>query len=323
MSLPLELPENLSNSYLSGGLWDESHGTFDGILTGGLNPIELGEVAPIKPTGPSFTLVGPNGSQTQVDGSTTGINLGGQTLQLDGATGLFLPGMPAQAVEPEARADQAYRNEDDIVQSYTGADMRVLLELHDPTGRGKSIRKQLLELTTVTVSTHRVKAPVRACGYINPRGHARGGRTIAGTMILTQFTVDLMFRFLYGEYRDLSKDSRYVKPDQLPPFDLTLMFSDEFGNASYRQILGVEVENDGVIYSTNDMYTEQSISYRAADFTPLLPLDRSSLLRSNATAARAERTPMMVHRGANDKQPTDMQRDDVSSTITYGEEVLI
>ena len=47
--------------------------------------------------------------------------------------------------------------------------------------------KQLLECTTLTVSVHRVKSPVRACGYINPKGFARGGRTIAGTMILTQF----------------------------------------------------------------------------------------------------------------------------------------
>jgi len=43
-------------------------------------------------------------------------------------------------------------------------------------------RKQLVELTTITVSVHRVKSPAVACGYINPKGWARGRRTIAGTL---------------------------------------------------------------------------------------------------------------------------------------------
>ena len=70
---------------------------------------------------------------------------------------------------------------------------------------------------TLTVSVHREKAPARACGYINPKGFARGRRTIAGTLILTQFTVDVLFRFLQAVMpNDLSKDTTYVKPDQIP-----------------------------------------------------------------------------------------------------------
>jgi hypothetical protein len=101
--------------------------------------------------------------------------------------------------------------------------------------------KALVEATTLTVSIHREKAPVRAVSYINPKGYARGRRTIAGTLVMTQFAVDTLFRFLQMlSVHDLSKDTAYVKVDQLPPFNLTLLFSDEYGNASYRRLLGVE-----------------------------------------------------------------------------------
>ena len=172
-----------------------------------------------------------------------------------------------------------------------------MLTLSDPTGQGRDLIKQLVELTTLTVSIHRVKSPARACGYINPRGFARHGRTIAGTIILTQFTLDVLTRFLYSQLStDLSKDSFYVKTDQLPPFDLTLVFCDEYGNSSYRRLLGVDIVDDGTIYSQNDMFTEQTLSYMAADFTPLLPLANRALLTPdpNSVAAAAQKTPMMV-----------------------------
>ncbi len=98
----------------------------------------------------------------------------------------------------------------------------------------------------MTVSIHRVKSPVRACGYIGPKGFARGARTIAGTLILTQFNVDALFRFLQAVLpHDFSKDTTYFKLDQLPPFNATILFSDEYGNASYRRLLGLEFVTDG------------------------------------------------------------------------------
>lgn len=114
---------------------------------------------------------------------------------------------------------------------------------------------------------------MRACGYINPKGFARGRRTIAGTLILTQFTVDVLFRFLQAVLpNDYSKDTTYVKIDQLPTFNLTLLFADEYGNASYRRLLGVDFITDGTVYSIQDLLTEETISYMASDFTPLLPV---------------------------------------------------
>ena len=131
----------------------------------------------------------------------------------------------------------------------------------------------LIEASTLTVSVHREKAPVPACGYINPKGFARGRRTIAGTLILTQFTVDVLFRFLQAVLpNDISKDTTYVKPDQIPPFNATILLADEYGHASYRRLLGIEFITDGTVYSIQDLLTEETISYMASDFTPLMPV---------------------------------------------------
>ena len=150
--------------------------------------------------------------------------------------------------------------------------MRVLLEVVTadlPLNSQIRMSKVLVEASTLTVSIHREKAPVRACGYINPKGFARGRRTIAGTMILTQFSIDVLFRFLQAVLpQDFSSDSTYVKVDQLPPFNVTILFADEYGNASYRRLLGLEFVTDGTVYSIQDLLTEQTLSTMASDFTP-------------------------------------------------------
>lgn len=177
--------------------------------------------------------------------------------------------------------------------SYTGSNLKVLLEV---AGSNKSVRlsKQLVELTTITVSVHRVKSPAVAMGYINAKGWARGRRTIAGTIVLTKFTTDVLYSFLKSEAftNDLSKDSAFVKVDQLPPFNLTLLFGDEFGNASYQRLMGIEFVTSGDVYSIQEMYSEQTISYVAADFTPLLPLTQNSLYNATQsnTVTAAQRT---------------------------------
>ena len=135
------------------------------------------------------------------------------------------------------------------------------------------VNKQLLECTTLSISINRITIPRRALGFINPKGFSNGTRTIAGSMILTQFTTDVLLRFLASTMMaEVSKDTTYTKVDQLPPMNLTLLFCDEYGYASYQRLLGVRFVMDAVVYSTSDMYTEKQITYMANDLTPLMLL---------------------------------------------------
>ena len=96
--------------------------------------------------------------------------------------------------------------------TYTGSDVRVIIELANPGAGAPRFSKQLMEVTTLTVSCHRVKTPAVACGYINPKGFARGRRTIAGTMVLTKFTTEVLMRFLQAGY---TRSCRPVAQQQL------------------------------------------------------------------------------------------------------------
>jgi len=159
--------------------------------------------------------------------------------------------------------------------SFAGSDIQVMLQM--PNSDLPAVK--LIQIVTLTVSVHREKAPVRAIGYINPKAYARGRRTIAGTIILTQSNVDFLYQFLAAiSTQDLSKDTTSYKIDQLPPFNMSILFADEYGRTSYRRLLGVELITDGVVYSSNDMMSEQSLTYVASDFTPLVPLNKTAIL---------------------------------------------
>ena len=222
--------------------------------------------------------------------------------------GGFLAGSSGSSTKPTAAAHpnpvlpvippkSLYTQVSNTGVTYTGSDLTLIIEIAN-TGPQALYTKQLIECTTISISTHREKAPVRALGYINPKGFTRGTRTIAGTMVLTQFTVEVLAEFLQNNaisINDLSKDSTYLKVDQLPPFNITMVFGNEAGYASYRRLLGVQFVTDGIVYSIQDMLSEQTISFMCEDFTPLIKVDTSSLfhlpqLGNPATSTQA--TPM-------------------------------
>ena len=73
-----------------------------------------------------------------------------------------------------------------------------------------------------------------------------------------------------------AKTRTYKHVDQLPPFNLSLLFTNELGFASYQRILGVDFVDDGVVNSIQDMFTERTLVFLAEDFTELMPLTLSS-----------------------------------------------
>jgi len=271
-----------SPSSLTGG---ESLPPPSQILTGGLAaPAPTQEFSSLESSGRSLSpnlLQGISDSQNSAQTPTATLPYISSHDSLASASALGLSQLPSALKDIELAEIEAGNH------VFAGADMRVYLELP-----GKKLR-QLIELTTVTVSVHREKSPARACGYINAKGYARGRRTIAGTIILTQFQADFMLRFL-GQIntKDESKDTQILKVDQLPPFNLYLYFGDEYGSQSYRHILGVDLVTDGTVHSAQDMYSERTISYVASDFTPLLPVEaKSTTAPSDPRLAAVEKTP--------------------------------
>lgn len=170
--------------------------------------------------------------------------------------------------------------------SYSGADIVA-------TFNGKVVG----ELQAITYSVTREKAPVYVMGDPNPKSFSRGKRGIAGSLVFTVFDRDALHQMKTSDnpvYRhglnstqsgnfdasaltavhDLNvtdsdipgKWAEGQKPkysDEIPPFDVTVNFLNEYGQSSQMTIFGVEILNEGMGMSVDDITTEKACTFIA------------------------------------------------------------
>jgi hypothetical protein len=251
---------------------------------------------------------------------------------------------------------------------FSGCDISLVVRLpgyNSADGKEKNPDKvyRLGTLQTLSISTYNSKTPVRALGFKNPIAVARGGRTIAGTMILNQmhshvfdennfgaggwkkFNDDGFLTYGSGDVEyflkrqeDLVKNQetnastlakqglfespeevelflankkkkenilknnstdplkwetapfpgqapvdnektkkqwdyswdtsilgQRMKPSDLPPFDIILLFLNEAGDGGKIILYGVDIVHDSQTLSVEDIYTEVQYQYIARD----------------------------------------------------------
>lgn len=155
------------------------------------------------------------------------------------------------------------------------------------------------ELQSITYSVTREKAPIFTMGNPNPRAFSRGKRGIAGSMVFTVFDRDALKELksstvvhrqgmndsgIYdkegnfipsklilahgGMSADTNrnawiKESRPHYSDEIPPFDITISFLNEYGQSSEMRIYGIEILNEGMGLSIDDITTQKSCSFVA------------------------------------------------------------
>lgn len=126
----------------------------------------------------------------------------------------------------------------------------------------------------ISWSISREKAAVYTMGSANPRSFSRGKRGVAGTLVFQVFDRDVLWQLIqndpdsvvykrasewnsdvYGqptqstnEWWMQSVDVISGKPfyaDEVPPFDITISYVNEYGQQARKEILGVEILNEG------------------------------------------------------------------------------
>lgn len=127
------------------------------------------------------------------------------------------------------------------------------------------------QVTTMTYSTYRETHPVRTLGRINVKGFSKGPRTIAGTIIFTVFEKHIVNQI--KKEVGYIKGIRKLKPCELPPFDIMISFGNEYGKSAKLYIYGIEVVDEGKIFSVEDMFTENTWSYMARDIDLMDDID--------------------------------------------------
>lgn len=165
-----------------------------------------------------------------------------------------------------------------------------------PTFDGKVIG----ELQALTYSVTREKAPVYTMGSADPRSFSRGKRGIAGSLVFQVFDRDVFHQIVKthqyvtaaanvrdvktGELSIVSMDewdalqgdrgfveTQAIYSDQIPPFDITVTMRNEYGQSSSFAILGVEILNEGMGMSIDDITTEKACTFVARGLTPMTP----------------------------------------------------
>lgn len=160
-------------------------------------------------------------------------------------------------------------------------------------------------LSGITWSVTREKAPIYTMGSPNPRSFSRGKRGIAGSLIFTVFDRPALYSMLDAHRDDESlrywtrshnilpgaggqndKRHRGIVPvneqnsnlqsgvpyyaDQIPPFDVTITFANEYGQSAVRSIYGVEILNEGSGASMDDIVIEETMTFVARDLGPMI-----------------------------------------------------
>lgn len=153
------------------------------------------------------------------------------------------------------------------------------------------------ELQAITYSVTREKAPIYVMGDPNPKSFSRGKRGIAGSLVFTVFDRDALHQMKTTDNpvfrnglnstqsdafdRDalvnvadinLTQDQlpgNWATPkapkysDEIPPFDITINFLNEYGQSSKMTLFGVEILNEGMGMSVDDITTEKACTFIA------------------------------------------------------------
>ena len=157
--------------------------------------------------------------------------------------------------------------------SYSGCDMVATLQVSSYSGLKNNVYT-LGSLQTISISTHQDKRPVRSLGNINAKEYTMGQRTIAGSLVFAVFDkhfADQMFKDSLESINqtETQKISTIMLPDELPPFDITISYANEYGHTSRMALYGVRLINEGQVMSINDIYTENTYQFVATALEPL------------------------------------------------------
>lgn len=144
--------------------------------------------------------------------------------------------------------------------SYSGCDITPSITVGDQTFI-------IGNISTLTYSIHRDLAPVRTLGRAYPKSYVAASRTIAGSLIFHVFDTHVLHDIRKAIMTEVEATGLQSSPltDQLPPFDITILFHNEYGDASYMRIYGVQISDEGQTHSVNDIFSENVMQYVARD----------------------------------------------------------
>lgn len=147
--------------------------------------------------------------------------------------------------------------------SFSGCDMICSIEITPTTG--KRITTVLGTLQTLSYSIHQEKIPVRVLGNLNAKDWVFGPRTIAGSLVFAVLNQHWLIDLYEQLYNNAEMKGSHFIADEIPPFSITVSFSNEYGFDSKMVLYGVRLIDEGQSMSINDLYIENTYQFVASN----------------------------------------------------------
>lgn len=147
--------------------------------------------------------------------------------------------------------------------AYSGCDIVCTVDF--PTSTGKSVSTTFGTLQTISYSIHQEKMPVRVLGNMNAKDWVFGPRTIAGSLVFAVLNKHWLVDIYDQLYENAEMKGWHFITDEIPPFNITISFANEYGFDSRMAIYGVRLINEGQTMSVNDLYIENTYQFVAND----------------------------------------------------------
>lgn len=148
--------------------------------------------------------------------------------------------------------------------SFSGADTSIFGKF-DYSGN----TRQIINIQTLSYSIHTDTDHVRALGHKLAKDFSDGQMVLAGTIVFTMLGTEVLNNFIQ-EYRasisgalGIPVNNLYIRADQLPPMEILIVQTNDYGKVIKKKIGGVKFVNEGQIYSVHDLITENTVNYFA------------------------------------------------------------
>jgi hypothetical protein len=138
--------------------------------------------------------------------------------------------------------------------------------------RGALSLNPLGTVHTVSYSSFREKFAVRTLGKVQAKAYTQGTRTIAGTMVFNVMQQHELMRIAVDNEDTESFDPRAILLDQIKPFNLMFIFSNEFGSYSIMILFDVTIQSEGQEMSVENIITMNTMNFYATDIVPMTPI---------------------------------------------------
>ena len=109
--------------------------------------------------------------------------------------------------------------------AYSGSDTKAYIVTYGQVAKDSFI--PLKNLSAISYSVHRDKSPVRRLGDFIAEDYTKGTRTIAGSIVVINFDRAAFYELVAGVDIYGEAGAEIELADNIPPFDILLVFSEE------------------------------------------------------------------------------------------------